>query len=92
MQLCLPCALKVIEYRKQLMLYKKQLTEKPKTYNLCRVCFQLLGIEKYLYRHRSLIIEENRKERQKLNCITPCGYGMFSNKWWNENVIKKRRC
>ena len=91
MELCLPCIQKVIKYREQRKLYKKQLIEKPRRYTLCKTCEQYLDIESYLYKHRSFISQETGMERQEVNCISPCGYGMWASKSWKENVIDKRR-
>ena len=81
MQLCLKCCGKVFKYRANMSLWHEhKLKNKPKRPIFCLSCRQYKGMDGYFLRRRMHINEETGQERQAMNCIVPCGYGMFAPK------------
>jgi len=95
MELCLPCLKKQLEYKKQILKFKKASKstkkKKPELPDLCLECRQYIDMHTYLNKHRKYVTYESGKERQQLNSIVSCGYGMFAPKFYKKNVIDKRR-
>ncbi len=97
MNLCLSCFIKQTEYKKKKLFCKEAQKSgcsfiKPKKPALCLECEQYIDMRAYFNKHRKYVTQETGQERQRLNCITPCGYGMFAPKFYKKNVIDKRRC